>query len=490
MNVLLVSPKTRDTFWSFRHALPFIGKKAAYPPLGLLTVAGFLPREWNLKLVDLDVCRLGDDKILWADYVLVGAMIVHSDSVQEIAARCRDLHRPLIAGGPLFSTNRDRFPQIPHFAVGEVEEYMDVLIRDMEEGRVGALYEPDGYPKLDDSPIPLWKLIDIGDYANMSIQFSRGCPFDCEFCDITFLNGRVPRTKTPEQVIAELDSLCEAGWKGSVFVVDDNFLGHKRKVKELLRVMIEWRKRKSPKVEFLTEASLNLAEETELLELAVEAGFRTVFLGIETPDVDSLVACNKKQNTKRDLLDSVRAIQKAGLEVMGGFIIGFDSDKPDIFERQFRFIQEAGVVTAMVGLLNAIPGTKLHKRLASEGRLLSTSTGNHTEADLNFVTTLGREKLISGYRELMKRLYEPRAYYDRAKTLLRNWRPRGAYAFQGRRDIRALFHGLWRLGVRDAGRRHFWAFLGHTLVHHPRAFTAAMTFAVCGHHLRMVAKSI
>lgn len=490
MNILLVSPKTRDTFWSFRHALPFIGKKAAYPPLGLLTVAGFLPRKWNLNLVDLDVARLSDGEILWADFVLVGAMIVHRDSVREIARRCRDLDRPVIAGGPLFSTNREQFPEIPHFAAGEVEEYMDDLVRDMEEGRVRPLYEPDGYPRLENSPVPLWKLIDFGDYANMSIQYSRGCPFDCEFCDITFLNGRVPRTKTPEQVIAELDSLCGAGWKGSVFVVDDNFLGHRRKVKELLRVMVEWRKRKNPKVEFLTEASLNLATETEILELAVEAGFRTVFLGIETPDVESLIACNKKQNTRGDLLESIRAIQKAGLEVMGGFIVGFDGDKPDIFERQFRFIQEAGVVTAMVGLLNAIPGTRLHQRLAKEGRLLSASSGNHIEADLNFVTTLGRESLISGYRELMKRLYEPSTYYERAKTLLRNWRPRSAYVFRGKRDVRALFHGFWRLGVLGEGRRHFWAFLGHTLVHHPRAFGAAMTMAVCGHHLRIVAKSI
>lgn len=490
MNILLVSPRTKETFWSFRHALPFIGKKAAYPPLGLLTVAGFLPKDWNLKLVDLEVRRLADEEILWADFVMVGAMIVHRESVVEIADRCRELGRPLIAGGPLFATTRDEFAQIPHFAVGEVEEYMPTLVADMEARTVRPVYEPDGYPALDKSPPPVWSLVDFGDYANMSIQFSRGCPFDCEFCDITFLNGRVPRTKTPEQVIGELDSLQRAGWKGSVFFVDDNFLGHKRKVKELLRVVIEWRKKTNAKFEFLTEASMNLADEDELLRLAVEAGFRSVFLGIETPDVESLVACNKKQNTRRDLLDSVRAIQKAGLEVMGGFIVGFDGDKPDIFERQFRFIQEAGVVTAMVGLLNAIPGTKLHRRLASEGRLLGASSGNHIEADLNFVTTLGREKLINGYRELMKRLYEPGAYYERAKTLLHNWRPKSAYAFQGKRDLRALFHSIWRLGIRDAGRRHYWAFLGHTLVHHPRALTAAMTIAVCGHHLRIVARSI
>ncbi|MFH1680811.1 MAG: radical SAM protein, partial [Candidatus Eisenbacteria bacterium] len=370
MNVLLVSPNTPDTFWSYRHALPFIKKKAGHTPLGLLTVAAFLPETWNLKLVDLNVSRLSDDEIRWADYVMVSGMLIHRRSLLEVAGRCAALGRPVIAGGPLFTTSHETFPEIPHVVRGEAEDLMASLVKDMIAGRVRPLYEAAEKPDLRSVPPPRWDLIDFRDYACMSVQFCRGCPFDCEFCDIALLNGRKPRTKSPDQVVGELDALRAAGWKGSIFLVDDNFLGHKPRVRELLGRIIEWRERTGARVDFLTEASIDLAEEPVLLDLMVKAGFTRVFVGIESPDVENLRECNKLQNTRCDLAESVRKIHAAGLEVMGGFIIGFDGDTADIFQRQFEFIQRTGVVTAMVGLLNALPGTRLYRRLASEGRLL------------------------------------------------------------------------------------------------------------------------
>jgi radical SAM superfamily enzyme YgiQ (UPF0313 family) len=490
MNILLISPRTPGTFWSFRHAVSFISRKASSPPLGLLTVAGFLPRSWNLKLVDLDVRPLEDDAIRWADYVLVGGMIVHRDSAARIAKRSRALGRPVIAGGPLFATGHESFPDVGHFVVGEAEEIMERLVADMTAGRVAPLYEADGFPDLARTPVPRWDLINMKDYASMSVQFSRGCPFNCEFCDIVAMNGRIPRTKAPEQVIEELEALRERGWKGLVFLVDDNFIGNRRRVKALLRAMIAWRRRTRAHMDFLTEASVNLALDAELLHLMAEAGFKQVFLGIETPSAEGLEECGKKQNLARDLGASVRTIQEAGIEVMGGFILGFDSDPPDIFERQFEFIQQSGIVTAMVGLLTAVPRTRLYRRLVAENRLIGGSTGNNTEATCNFIPRLGRERLTQGYRRLVQSLYEPEAFYARARRLLAHHRPHGPRPHLDLGHLGALFRSFWKLGFRHRGRREYWKFLGHTLAHHPRAFSMAVTLAIYGHHFRIVARTL
>lgn len=490
MNILLVSPRTPGTFWSFRHAVSFLNRKASSPPLGLLTVAAFLPASWNLKLVDLDIHPLEDDAIRWADYVLVGGMIVHRDSAARIAARSRALGRPVIAGGPLFATGHASFPDVDHFVVGEAEKVMEQLVADMAAGRVAPVYEGDGFPDLALTPVPRWDLIDMKDYASMSVQFSRGCPFDCEFCDIVAMNGRIPRTKAPHRVIQELETLRERGWKGLVFLVDDNFIGNRRRVKELLRAIIAWRRRTRVHMDFLTEASVNLAGDAELLDLMAEAGFKQVFLGIETPSAEGLEECGKKQNLARDLGESVRTIQEAGIEVMGGFILGFDSDPPDIFERQFQFIQCSGIATAMVGLLTAVPRTRLYRRLVSENRLVAGSTGNNTEAVCNFIPRLGRETLTEGYRRLVKSLYEPGAFYTRARELLKHHRHRGPRPHLDGRHVGALFRSFWKLGIRHPGRREYWRFLAHTLAHHPRAFSLAVTLAIYGHHFRMVAKTL
>ncbi len=490
MNILLVSPATPPSFWSYKHVLPLISRKAAFPPLGLLTVAGMLPKEWNLKLVDMNVSRLGDADIEWADYVFLSAMIIQADSSRAVVARCTAKGKAVVAGGPLFTTGHDRFPQIQHFVLGEAENVMPALVEDLIVGDVKGTYRASNKPDITKTPVPRWDLVRLKDYATMSVQFSRGCPFDCEFCDIVAMYGRVPRAKTPGQMICELDSLVDAGWKGDIFIVDDNFIGHRAKAEALLREIAAWRRRRGATPSFTTEASLNLVGIPGMLDLMVEAGFKRVFIGIETPNEDSLSECAKVQNLQHDLIASVKTIQKAGIEVMGGFIIGFDNDDDSVFERMRTFIQESGVVTAMVGLLSALPETRLFSRLMSEGRILHESTGNNLDAVLNFIPKLDHDVLIAGYRSLVKRLYAPRNYYERALTFLRQYRPQGPRARFGWRDVLAFIRSLWLMGVWTRGRREYWKYVTKTLLFHRRSFSQAMRIAIVGMHFRKIAASL
>ncbi len=490
MRVLLVYPKTPDTFWSFKHVLPFVSKKAAFPPLGLLTVAALLPAEWELRLVDMNVRPLADGDLAWADYVFLSAMLVHRESVASVVERCRALGKPIVAGGPLFTTQHEAFPQIPHFVLGEAEDLVPQLVADMMRGSVQSCYAAPVRPDVRCTPIPRWDLIDFRSYASMAVQFSRGCPYDCEFCDIVVMNGRVPRTKSAAQLIAELDALAARGWKDMVFLVDDNFIGDRRRTKELLREMIRWREARQSGIGFFTEASVNLADDAELCGLMVDAGFKKVFVGIETPSVESLQECRKLMNRGRDLVGAVQTLQRAGLEVMGGFIVGFDHDPKDIFKRQFEFIQRSGVATAMVGLLTALPQTRLYQRLLKEGRLEADSTGNNTEATLNFRPKLGRDFLQNGYRDLMKRLYEPGNYCRRIRTFLRCHRPSGPRARLSGADVRAFLKSLWLLGVWHRGRRAYWRTVTTTLLFRPRQFRQALELIIIGYHFRRVANTL
>ncbi len=490
MRILLVYPRNPDSFWSFQHVLKFVSRKSAFPPLGLLTVAAMLPPAWDLRLVDLNVRPLAERDILWADYVFLSGMIVHKASAHEIAARCAALGRPVIAGGPLFTTGHAEFPEIRHFVLGEAENVVADLVADLGQGAPRAVYRSAQWPDVRRTPVPRWDLIDPRNYVAMPVQFSRGCPFNCEFCDIVVMNGRVPRTKAPAQVVRELEALRQRGWRDMVFIVDDNFIGNRKRSKELLRELIAWRVRTRPEIGFFTEASVNLADDAELCELMVEAGFKKVFLGIETPSAAGLAESGKRQNQARDLGDAVRTIQRAGMEVMGGFIVGFDSDPADIFRRQFEFIQRSGVVTAMVGLLSALPQTALYRRLAAEGRILAQSTGDNTDAAINFVTRLEPDFLRAGYRELMRKLYEPANYYRRIRTFLRSYQPRGPAPRLSGADVRAFLGSLWVLGVRHTGRVPFWLLLWTTLVASPGKFRAAMELSILGHHFRRVANSL
>ncbi len=490
MNILLLYPATPSTFWSFTHVLPFVGRKAAFPPLGLLTVAAMLPWEWNLQLVDANVTRVTNAQIDWADYVLISGMIVHADSARELIQRCQARSRRVIAGGPLFTTGHERFPEVEHFVLAEAEDVMPQLVADMLSGDLKHYYRSANRPDVTRTPIPRWDLIDLRHYATMSVQFSRGCPFNCDFCDIIVMNGRVPRVKTSGQMMAELESLAAAGWNGTVFVVDDNFIGHKTRVKAFLREYILRRKQARLRFRFLTQASVNVVDDAELMDLMVQAGFKSLFIGIESPDEASLAECAKVQNTRRDLVSAVRAIHRAGMEVMGGFIVGFDSDQPSVFEAQKRFIQESGVVTAMVGLLTALPETRLFARLKQEGRILTHSTGNNLDAVLNFVPRLDRELLIDGYRNLVKQLYAPREYYRRIQTFLKSYRPVGPRPRLTRADLTAFLKSLWVMGVARRGRREYWKFLTRTLLHHRAAFAEAVALAITGLHFRRIAASL
>lgn len=487
MKVLLVYPQTPATFWSFQHVLPFISKRAAFPPLGLLTVAAMLPRHWDLRLVDTNVTRLRDEDLRWADYVMISAMIVHKESVNAIVARCQKLSKTIIAGGPLFTTGHAGFPQINHFVLGEAEEVMPELIRDMAGGTLRRSYQAPGRPDITTVPVPRWDLINFRDYATMAVQFSRGCPFDCEFCDIIVMNGRVPRTKSPAQLVAELEELRVRGWTDTVFIVDDNFIGNKKLTKGLLREMVDWRKRVEPAMTFFTEASVNLVDDAELCELMVQTGFKKVFLGIETPSAESLKECRKLQNRGRDLVETVKTLQRYGMEVLGGFIVGFDHDNHDVFERQFEFIQKSGVVAAMVGLLTALPETRLYRRLMQEGRLEQESTGNNTDAVLNFKPKLDREFLVNGYRELMRKLYEPGVYYRRIRTFLQAHQPSGPKLRLSWCDFQAFLKSFWILGIWNRGRTDYWRFFWSTLIRQPKQFQTAIGLAIIGYHFRRVA---
>jgi len=354
LKALLVYPKCPDSFWSFNHALKFIGVKAALPPLGLLTVAALLPEDWDKKLVDMNVHQLKDEDLKWADYVLISAMTIQQKSANSVIKRCRELGVKIIAGGPLFTSEPEKYPEVDHLVLGEAEITLNAFLNDLEKGKAGHIYTTSQKPSLENTPFPLWELINLHDYSTMSIQFSRGCPFDCEFCDITTLYGRKPRLKPTDRFIEELEVLYSRGWRGGVFIVDDNFIGNKvRLKKELLPQLIKWMEDHRNPFWFITEASINLADDEHLLKMMQSANFTSVFIGIETPDENSLQECNKFNNTNRDLIAAVKKIQNFGIQVTGGFIVGFDSDTPSIFEQQINFIQKSGIVTAMVGLLKA-----------------------------------------------------------------------------------------------------------------------------------------
>jgi radical SAM superfamily enzyme YgiQ (UPF0313 family) len=489
MKALLVYPEYPDTFWSFKYALKFVSKKAAFPPLGLLTVASLLPDAWEKKLVDMNVEELKDEHLAWADLVYLGAMLVQSKSAAEIIRRCKKSGKKTVAGGPLFTTRYQQFPDIDHFVLNEAEITLPLFLSDLADGQPRPLYQTDRKPDITRTPIPLWSLIDMKNYATMLVQYSRGCPYNCEFCDIVIMNGRIPRTKTPEQMIREFEVLFNAGWRKSVFIVDDNFIGNKKKVKEMLPVLADWQKKHGYPFPLLTEASVDLARDGELMQLMSRANFFKVFLGVETPNTDSLNECDKQQNTSSNLTEAVNRIHRHGMQVMGGFIVGFDSDPENIFEMQMKFIQQLGIVTAMVGLLTALPQTRLWHRLKKEGRLLSDASGENTDGFLNFQPIMDREKLLNGYRKLLTNLYSQKYYYQRINTFLKNYRPT-VNAKINREDMLAFLRSTWQLGIKSKARFRFWKLLAKTLLLKRKAVPMAVELAIIGLHFEQILKRL
>ena len=486
MNILLVYPEFPDTFWSFKHALRFVRKRAGSPPLGLLTVAAMLPPAWEKRLVDLNTTGLSQKDLLWADYVFISAMVVQRDSARSIIRRCKEADVKVVAGGPLFTMEHAAFPEVDHFVLNEAELTLPPFLSDLANGRARHLYTTTEYPDIRQTPAPLWRLANLKHYDTISIQFSRGCPFNCNFCTITALLGHRPRTKTAPQIIAELDSLYALGWRKGVFFVDDNFIGNKKQLKtEILPALVAWRKDKIG-MPFNTEASINLADDPELMSLMTQAGFRTVFVGIETPNEDSLAECDKTQNKGRDLVDSVKRLQRAGLQVQGGFIVGFDSDTPSIFQQQIDFIQRSGIVTAMVGLLQAPPGTRLYERMHQEERLVDTISGDNVDGSTNIIPKMGLEPLREGYRQLLAHIYAPQFYYERVMTFLREYQPPKIRIYLDPQYLLALGRSIFRLGILAKGRVYYWKLFFWTLFRRPRLFPTAIMMAICGFHFQQV----
>ena len=492
--VLLIYPQIPNTFWSFCHVLKFVRKKASFPPLGLLTVAALLPGEWEKKLIDMNVAKLNDADLAWADYAFISGMIVQRDAIKEALERCRPFKCKIVAGGPIFTTGYQDFMQdVDHFVLNEGEVTIPLFLEDVKHGKAKKIYTSTQRPDISNTPIPLWSLINMKDYATMSIQYSRGCPFDCEFCDITIMNGRVSRTKTKEQLLRELDTLYQHGWRGALFIVDDNFIGNKKNVKEAMPSVIDWMRKRRYPFAFLTEASINLAEDQQLMEMMTEAGFNKVFIGLETPFEESLAECNKILNTKMDLVSSVKSIQKAGLEVMAGFIVGFDNDPVSIFERQIEFIQKIGVVTAMVGLLGALPGTKLYKRLKRQGRLLEKWSGNNTDCSMNFIPKMDLSKLKDGYKRIVKTIYSPARYYERVITFIKEFKPNKSMTNKhhlSKEQLMAFVRSLWSLGVVWKFRKFYWKLLIVSLFRYPRLFPQAVIFAIYGYHFQRLSEEL
>jgi radical SAM superfamily enzyme YgiQ (UPF0313 family) len=487
MKILLVYPEFPDTFWSFKHALKFVRKKAGAPPLGLLTVAAMLPSAWEKRLVDLNVTDLTAEALLWADYVFLSAMVVQRESARAVIHRCKLAGVKVVAGGPLFTMEHEQFSEVDHLVLNEAELTLPLFLADLANGRARPIYTTTDFPDIRQTPAPDWRLANFKHYDTVSIQFSRGCPFSCDFCNVTALLGHRPRTKTAAQIIAELDGLYSMGWRKSIFFVDDNFIGNKKLIKsEMLPALIEWRQGKSG-MPFSTEASINLADDPELLRLMVEAGFDTVFVGIETPNEDSLAECNKNQNKGRDLVESVRQLQRAGLQVQGGFIVGFDNDSPSIFQQQIDFIQKSGIVTAMVGLLQAPLGTRLYERMQEEGRLVHEFSGDNVDGSTNIIPKMGLEQLRAGYRKILSQIYAPKPYYDRVLTFLREYQPPKMRIHLETQYILALWRSIYQLGIRGAERVQYWRLFFWTLFRRPRLFPLAITLAIYGFHFRQVA---
>lgn len=490
MNVLLIYPKFPDTFWSFKHALKFIHKNSSAPPLGLLTIASMLPDRWNMRLVDMNVRKLTRRDLHWADMAMISAMTVQRDSAREVIERCKSAGVKVVAGGPLFTTEAENFTAVDHLVLNEGEITLPAFLNDMACSQPKSEYRTGEFADLHITPAPRWDLINLNDYASMSIQYSRGCPFNCDFCNVTALLGHRMRLKTSRQIITELDGLYQAGWRGGVFFVDDNLIGNKKALKEdLLPALIEWRKDKEG-MTFNTEASINLADDPQLMEMMVAAGFNKVFIGIETPDESNLAECNKKQNLNRDLVADIHRIQKAGMQVQGGFIVGFDNDNPATFQRLIDFIQRSGIVTAMVGILQAPIGTQLYARLEKAGRILRNMSGDNVDGSTNIIPVMNAGLLKEQYRNLLNHIYSPQVYYQRVMTFLKNYNlPKVRVHLDLKvihENFRAFVRSIFQLGIFGKERNQYWKLFFWTLFKKPRLFPLAIEFSIYGYHFRKI----
>lgn len=498
MKIVLLYPEYPVSFWGFRYSLPFIGKKAVLPPLPLLTVGAFFPTGWEARMVDLNVDILTDADILWADCVFVYSMIAQERSALEVLTRCDRLDRRTVLGGPMVSADPEAFAShADSIFVGEVEVAGSELFRDLSMG-IGFLkkrYVASGLCDMRNSPVPWWGMLGkegIRRYSSLTVQVTRGCPYDCEFCSVTALCGKKVRMKSVGQVLDELNELKRLGWRGSIFFVDDNFIGNKSAAKRLLGAIIGWQKRNGYPFHFYTQASLDLAKDTELLALLAAAGFRRVFVGIETVDSESLRRMGKDQNLVDDLEREVETIQRAGIEVMGGFISGSDGEGREAILALERFIRESGIVTAMVGILQAWPGTRLWERLRSEGRLRANASGNNTDGTIGFVPVgMDEDELREGFNWLLKNLYlDPEKYHERLSVLIGRCRSSVRSGGSVTEGLRALLMSVWQIGVRSSARKWYWKSIAEALLNNRTAIHLAIMHWIFWLHFSTVSRSI
>ena len=497
IKVLMVWPRFPSSFWSLGEVMEIVPERSLVPPLGLITVAALCPRQWKIRLVDLAFENLSDEDLLWADLVMVSAMEVQREGVRRTLERASKLNRRTIIGGPYASSEPEALlPLADHVVVGEPDEIFQEIARDLESGSARRLYRVTEKPDVTRTPVPRFDLLVPNKYSFMSVQFSRGCPFTCEFCDIITLYGRRPRTKSPAQLIGELDALLQLGWRKEVFIVDDNFIGNHKAALELTGELERWQRCNRYPFGFFTEASIDLAARPGLLDAMVRANFCRVFIGIESPSAESLKEAKKFQNLRRDPLDCIRLIQQHGLWVMGGFIVGFDSDPPDIFERQIEFVERAAIPWAMTGLLQAPPTTPLYDRMKKEGRLVPESPEPSNFSPPNFRTVLPLPELLAGTKQMLLRLYDPCRFYERVFDSLECWQlhpEQRAPALPLLYLLKVVFKSLWKQGVLSAYRRAYWRFLRRLIVRwglDPQKRRRGFELALSGHHFIRYARHV
>ena len=497
VKVLMIWPRFPPSFWSFAGVMDLVPIETIHPPLGLLTLAALCPKNWNLRLVDRSFEALRDSDILWADLVMVSGMHVQRDDIHETLLRARALGKRTMIGGPYASSRPDTVLALAdHVVVGEPDEIFDQIAGALERGSAQRLYVVHDKPDVSKTPVPRFDLLNIKKYAHMAVQFSRGCPFQCEFCDIITIYGRKPRTKAPRQLLAELDALFELGWRDQVFIVDDNFIGNHKRALELAQSLEEWQKAHDFPFLFYTEASIDLAQRQELIEAMVKANFYYVFIGIESPSEQSLLETKKYQNLRHDQMESIRFIQSQGLWVTAGFIIGFDSDTADIFERQRDFIERAAIPWAMAGFLQAPPTTALYERMVKEGRYLGEGSALSNFDSPNFRTLLPLPMLLQGLRQTLVSLYSPSAFYNRAYRSLLQWETRKqqkATHIPLFLTLGTLARSIVRQGILSSYRRAYWKFLLQILTRwswNPPKLVLGVTVLLSGHHFIKYARDV
>ena len=479
MNVLLLYPKMPDTFWSMKSLMEMISKETSYPPLGLLTISSLLPTDWNRKLIDLNVTTLDPADIEWAHLIFISAMNLQTEYVTKAIEECKKFGKTIVAGGPLFTNSHEKFPEVDHFVLNEAEITLPLFLNDFNNGIPKKYYTTEEFADITQSPLPDWNLIDISKYAYAIVQYSRGCPYQCDFCDVTALFGRRPRTKNANQIIRELNKILVLGHPEMILFADDNLIGNRKELKlSLLPELIKWRRLNKTAPGFATQATINLADDEELMNLMLEAGFRHIFVGIETTDVESLESCKKRQNLRRNMLDDVKMLQQKGFILTAGFIVGFDSDKETIFDQLIDFIQKSGIVMATVNILKAPPGTDLYKNLLQENRIIEPF--DFDENKTNIITKMDKDVLYKGYKKILDTIYKPARVFERSHQFLSNY---GTYKVENPIQKKINFNDLFTVlrviyfaGIRGKERRYFWKLIMGTFLFNRRNIIHAYFF--------------